>query len=319
MKAEQDAAASSEGLVRSAYRLLLDREPEPAGLKHWSEAITGGLTRNEFLRSMIASAECREKIESADFGKYRDVDLIIPLGAQRLRVPASDLSILPILLEHRCWEPHITAYLTSRLRPEHVFMDVGANLGYFTVLCAPLVERVVAFEPVDSTRGYCAANVSGNGLTNVDVYAYGLWHEETTMRISHDSSSVVGASITQASGDLVWCMALDGMIARGELSLSRLDFVKMDIEGAEVSALTGAEQALSRFRPEVIMEVNGSALARHGRTVDDVWRIFARLGYGVRAFEHWVGADPEPVNGPEALKRLCPDDDGLVDVVAIPA
>lgn len=310
-----------EKLVTATYNVLLNREPEPAGLKHWSHALENGLRREEFLHAMLSSAEFREKSGSLEiFSKYQDIDLIVPIQGNQFRVPATDLSLVPDLIEHRCWEPHITRYLTLNLKRTDIFMDVGANLGYFTVICAPLVKRVIAFEPVSITHNYCKANIALNDLANVELYKYGLWNEDTTVYIRVDPSSLMSASISQREGtsfaESIHCVSLDNMIESGVLYLPRLDVVKMDIEGAEVSALKGMEQTIKQFRPKILMELNRPALERFGKTVDDIWEFFGNISYKIETFKQWEEKDPTPVESIKALKALCPSD-SLIDILAV--
>ncbi len=311
-----------EKFVRATYNVLLNRDPEPAGLKHWSNALQNGLRREEFLLAILSSMECQEKLEPlAGFSKYQDVDLIIPIQGHQLRVPAADLSLVPNLLDHRCWEPHLTRYLSLNLKPTDVFADVGANLGYFTIICAPLVKRIVAFEPVSVTHSYCKANIALNGLTNVDLYQYGLWNESTDAHIKIDPSSLMEASISQDGRtsclESIRCVSLDDIINSGELYLPGLDVVKMDIEGAEALALMGMERTIRQSRPKILMELNRPSLGRFGKTVDDIWEFFGDVSYKIRAFKHWEEKDPTPVESLEKLKLMCPSD-GLIDILAVP-
>ena len=311
----------ADEVVQAAYNLLLNREPEPVGLKHWSIALQNGLSRVEFVRAILASTEFKQTMEAVeDLTRYHDVDLVIPVRGQQLRVPASDISLVPHLLKHRCWEPHVTRYLTSELRPSHVFVDVGANVGYFTVLCAPLVNRVVAFEPVASTYGYCQMNIDLNGLSNVDVRQQALWREETTLRIRLDPSSVMTASVATNGDDATFesisAVPLDALVASRRLELPRLDILKMDAEGAELSALIGMRDTLARYRPRLVMEVNRPMLTAHGASADDIWAFLRDLSYDIYAFEHWKEQDPIFVPDLDDLKRRCPPD-SLIDIVAI--
>lgn len=311
----------ADEVVRSAYNLLLSREPEPVALQHWASALENGLSKVEFVRTVLASAEFRQSMAAIeDLTPYQDVDLIIPIRGHQFRLPASDISLVPHLLKYRCWEPHITRYLTRELRPSYVFIDVGANVGYFTVLCAPLVNRVVAFEPVASTHGYCQTNIALNGLTNVDLRQQALWREETTLRIRLDSSSVMTASVVTNGGDPTFesisAVSLDTLVASGRLELPRLDVLKMDAEGAELSALFGMRETLARFRPRLVMEINRPMLASLGASADEIWEFLGNLSYEIQAFEHWKEQDPIPVASLADLKRLCPPD-SLIDIVAI--
>jgi len=145
------------------------------------------MSEEDLLRSVVSSAEFRGRVGSTDaFNKYRDVDLIFSAQGHEFRLPAADLSLVPHLLEHRSWEPHISRYLTRNLTSDDIFVDVGANLGFFTVLCAPLVSRVIAFEPVSLSHRYCKGNIALNQLTNVDLFQCGLWSEDTIAKIKAD-------------------------------------------------------------------------------------------------------------------------------------
>jgi FkbM family methyltransferase len=252
---------------------------------------------------------------------WDDVDLIIPVGPHRFQVPAADHSLVPHLLAYRCWEPHLARYFARTLQPGHVFMDVGANFGYFTVLAAATVARVIAFEPSTRTHAYCVANIAMNRLTNVELHNCGLWHEDATVELTRDPSTlnavIVPASDASAH-ESIRVITLDGLVDAGKLDLPRLDVVKLDVEGTELSALTGMRTTLARLRPAIVMEANPPMLARFGLTLADVWAFFEAMSYDLRVFAHWQERDPEPANTVDDLRRLCPAD-GLTDLVAVPA
>jgi FkbM family methyltransferase len=246
--------------------------------------------------------------------------LIFSAQGREFRLPAADLSLVPHLLEHRSWEPHITRYLTRNLTSDDIFVDVGANLGFFSVVCAPLVSRVIAFEPVSLSHRYCRANVALNGLTNVDLFQCGLWSEDTTVNITTDPSNMGGASIARDGStfgvESIRCVSLDAMILRGEISVPGIAIMKMDIEGAEPFALEGMKASLEKFRPKIVMELNRPALTRFDTTVADIWNFFSSRSYKLLAFKHWEEIDPSPVDTLEELQALCPQD-SLLDLLAV--
>jgi FkbM family methyltransferase len=311
--------ARTEDVVRSAYNLLLDREPEPAGLHHWTWTLDNGLSREEFVRAILASDEFKAKMADAErLTPFNDVDLIIPVSGHELRVPASDRAIVPYLLKYRCWEPHLSRYLVRELDTSDVLVDVGANVGYFTVLCAPLVKRVVAFEPVAKTYRYCQANVALNHLANVDLYPYGLWHENTTLSLRRDSLGVnaaVASSGDVAGADSINVVTLDYLVESGLLEMPGLDMVKLDVEGAELSVLMGMRATIARFFPRIVMELNRPMLSTFGLSVDHIWDFLRGFQYEIRAFASWLEQNPVPVADLGELKQLCPPD-ALIDIVA---
>lgn len=310
--------ASHEDFVRAAYSVLLGRDPEPAGLEYWSQMIDAGLSRRAVVQAVLSSDEYTQLAGSAgDPRRCPDVDVLIPVEGFELRAPAADRSIVPMLLDSRAWEPHVLAYLKAHLQRDHVFMDVGANLGYFTVLCAPLVARVIAFEPVARARAYCVDNVARNGLGNVHVLSVGLWHEALIAGISFDPRILAGGALSVSGDERIVCRALDDLVAEGAIELARLDVVKMDIQGAEVSALAGMRQTIARCRPRIIMEVDRTSLERLGRSVKDVWDAVDELGYRLSAFEKWKDAAPKPVDSLRELESLCPLGSSI-DVLTVP-
>ncbi len=192
-------------------------------------------------------------------------------------------------------------------------MDIGANLGYFTVLCAPLVARIIAFEPLARVRAYCVDNVTRNRLGNVQVLGVGLWHETVRTGIRYDTGDLGGGSLSAPGEEPIVCHALDDLVAEG-LELARLDMVKMDIQGAEVSALLGMRRTIERHRPQIILEVDRVCLKRLGRSVAELWRTLVGFGYRLAAFQPWEVRVPDPLESLDALERRGP----MVDVVALP-
>jgi FkbM family methyltransferase len=294
-------------LVTSAYNLLLDRDPEPAGLKHWSECLANGLSKAEFLRAVIASSEFQGKLDAPLADCLEGVDLILPLGDCRFVVPATDRSLVPYLLKDKAWEPSILHYLMERLTRSDLFLDVGANLGYYTTLLSPFVGQVVAFEPVTTSFRYCQTNVALNHRNNVVLHNVGLWHREAALEMAVDQSSLMTAHV--GSGEAVHCITLDQLDVRPNV-------IKIDIEGAELFALQGMQRTLGLARPMVIMELNRPALARYGSDAGDVWRFFAGMDYSISVFQR-EHAEPRHVDTLEALTGFCPPD-SLVDIVALP-
>jgi FkbM family methyltransferase len=304
-------AMAHDEFVFSAYRLLLGRDPDPEGLTTALQSLGNGMRREDYLLSILVSPEFREKVGPVE--QYPDLDLIVPTdGNMRICIPASDRLIMPTLVRNRSWEPHISAYLRANLKPDQVFVDAGANIGYFTALAAPLVREVIAFEPVPETADYLDLNIALNGLRNVRVFRVGLWHENTTLSMSVDPFGLSGATISQDANRQIQCVTLDS------LNLGAVHWVKMDVEGVEPMALAGMARTVERYRPTFIVEVNPPSLAAHGKSPRDIWEYFCTRGYHLRAFEHWQTTEPQPVTSLEHLGELCVPG-GLIDVLALPS
>jgi FkbM family methyltransferase len=150
------------------------------------------------------------------------------------------------------------AHGAVRVRPGDVVLDCGASIGTFARKALSLGARtVVAIEPgpdsVECLRRNLAAEINAGRLI---VYPKGVWNREGTLRLLIDSNSSLGDSLVfrRGAGQLgieVPLTRIDTLVS--ELSLARVDFIKMDIEGSEQQALEGAQETLRRFRPRLAL------------------------------------------------------------------
>lgn len=209
----------------------------------------------------------------------------LPIIAGRLRgrwwLPASRGKILRIL--GGTYEPEQTALFERLLRPGHTVLDVGANVGYYTLLASVLVGdagRVHAFEPEPRNAGFLRRHVSINRRGNVRVEQAALSDRAGTARFDFGSGSGTG-HLAEAGALEVRTLRLDDYCAEHGLAP---DAVKIDVEGAEMSVLEGARETFARHRPILF-------LSTHGAEVHAASLAFLRgLGYAVSPI---LGGDVE--------------------------
>jgi len=128
-----------------------------------------------------------------------------------------------------------------------IVIDVGAHAGMFTMKAAKLVGDnglVVAIEPEPRNLSLLQRNIESHGLTNVKVISKAIYNEKTTVRLYLQDLSV-HHSLYYRSRDYIEVEAdsLDNIISK--LGLDRVDFIKIDVEGAELETLRGAEKVLA--------------------------------------------------------------------------
>lgn len=310
------------------YRVILNRRPDPQGYDTSLSALRGGLSREELVRRILVSEEFNARSrkdpvvaswfsESSDpwaLLKEMDADVTVRLPSRdrvRLRLcgPVGDESIMqPLIRDRGMYEPHVTNLLLAVLRPGDTFIDFGAALGYFTILAGAKVEesgRVVAFEPLSTSNAYCRQNIELNGLNNVTLLDYGLWSERTKKYFLTPPHRFLGGAHIAPEHDpdpydknhpkeTVQLVAFDELINTGELSLHRLDLVKMDIEGAEPFALNGMRQTIARFRPPIVLELNRHCLRRFfDLDADVIWNQLLQFNYRTLVFQKQIGTRPD--------------------------
>lgn len=186
----------------------------------------------------------------------------------------------------------IVLVMNKLLRKGMVFVDVGANIGEITMVAAKRVGSdglVLSFEPVGRNLSELTKNIHHNALSNVMIVASGLSDREGVTQIyqscgqgKNDEEHLGLNSIYAGSGDGIAIQSiplttLDTFLH--ENPQERVDFIKIDIEGAELPCLKGAEQTLRRFKPLLIVEVQKTSAAAAGYDQAEILHFLDPLGY----------------------------------------
>jgi FkbM family methyltransferase len=172
-----------------------------------------------------------------------------------------------------------------------VVFDVGANIGVSAAAYSLLAPQGVVhcFEPSPDNFHYLQQNVRHNRLTNTilnqqavsaqdgtltfvaskDFGAGSFVADETTLAARHHQDEII----------TVACTTLDQYVHSADIK--RVDFIKIDVEGHELSVLDGATATLDRFKPLVVLEFNSYALTTHGHVLTPVFleRLFDTFPY----------------------------------------
>ena len=216
------------------------------------------------------------------------------------------------ILRTGSWQPEIWQSLSPSLGAGSVFLDVGAHIGYFSIKAAPQVGRngrVVAFEPNPETLKLLRDNVAVNHAENIVVEPIACTDREQNLtlyaapNVNTGASSLSQQNASISAGDLPRQYSVRGRpiddVVR-ELNLSRVDAIKIDVEGAEVLVLRGALQTLTRFHPKIVVEVIASQLASFQTTPEDLSSVIKSAGYNVgkplnpeAADWEWTFQDPQ--------------------------
>lgn len=173
--------------------------------------------------------------------------------------------------------------VAERLRPGHVFFDVGANIGEVTLAAAKRVGpagAVYSFEPMEEIHRKLAAHVAANGHANVRRMSCGVSDRAGRSAIYAGSARYPDGSQHDGLGTLFAAEGRGRLVSEVELTtvdevvrregLGRLDGIKLDIEGAELAAIRGAADSLERFRPWLVVEVGRDTCRAAGYEPADV-------------------------------------------------
>ena len=198
------------------------------------------------------------------------------------------------------FEPNEFAFLHDYLREGMTVIDVGANEGVYTVFLASRVGptgRVVAAEPSSRELVRLRKNLDINAFENVLVVEAAVGEEKGKADLAiaernHAGQNTLGGRVSNPkvateSVERVRVQTLDEMVS--DARVGRIDFIKVDAEGAERSVLRGARRTLEMYQPVVQLEIEATALARQDATPDDVAGELAERGYVVWVFDEATG------------------------------
>jgi FkbM family methyltransferase len=216
--------------------------------------------------------------------RYRPPPRIVRLrSGARMRVEPSDyLQLLVYYLG--TFEAHCLKWLRILLPRGGTFVDVGANVGVYTLEGAARVGvsgRVIAVEASPGHARTLAENVAVNDFRQVRILPFAVGEADGLARLVLPTGGNRGMfTIGSVDGEPVAevpVRRLDDLLAAE--GITAVDVLKMDIEGAELGALAGAPELLRRSRPAVIVELNEKALRPFRATPGALLELFAREGY----------------------------------------
>jgi FkbM family methyltransferase len=180
--------------------------------------------------------------------------------------------------------------LTRLLEPGDTFFDVGANVGFFSLLAARLVGRegrVVAFEAVPHIAARLAANARINGFSQIEVVGSAVGATPGRKAL-HVTDHPGGATLAEDSGaaDIVSTtevdvVSLDVLVESG--SAPSPDVIKIDVEGYEAAVLAGMRRLLLEARPRLIVELDAPSAGQLADKRGALERELGELGYDVDA------------------------------------
>ncbi len=204
----------------------------------------------------------------------------------------------------------VCAVMKRILKSGMVVVDAGANIGEITMVASKLVGtdgHVYSFEPMTAIANQLEQNLGVNRISNASILRFGLSNEVGSLPIFLAEGAFRDGSIHDGLGTIyatperpkkvedIPLTTLD--IFSRNAALSRLDLVKIDVEGAELPALTGARDTLIRFKPYLIIEVQDETATSAGYKAADILEFLEPLGYRFHTIGRMGRLQPLNVKG----------------------
>lgn len=260
--------------------------------------------KDQFLAGKLSKADYIEKMhekhrqlyEYMEFMQDTDVkkiilsnrELIFELGDQGIRLKCDPADHRPAPLdalnfgEYEKQEFNVLSFLA---RSSEVFLDVGANLGWYSLSLTRQNPDLTAyaFEPIPKTYQLLVENLKLNSAQRVRPQALGLSDKTGELEFFYYPEGAVNASLANVSGrddvEVLRCpvKTLDQFC--DEQNLSAVDLIKVDVEGAELFTLRGAGKTLEKFKPAVFAEMLRKWAAPFGYHPNEIIELMRKKGY----------------------------------------
>jgi FkbM family methyltransferase len=305
-----DVATAAD--IMACFRLLLGRNPKPG---EWAghamqvgqpleQVVAAYVNCLEFSRRPLRADVLPETVELAKFPRFS-------MYADR----ADPLVGMHVI--HGSYEPEVVSLLEGILQPGMGVLDIGANIGFFSMLSAALVEPtgfVMAVEPNMKNVRLLEASRRLNGFAHLSVLqaAAGAAVGLLALHVMHTTGVTSDLTDVQSSfaNDLVPCLPLDAVWPAGR----KIDLIKIDVEGSEYLALQGALHLIERHQPIIITEFSPDGLVSlSGIKGIDYLHWLVERGYALSVIE--ADGSTTSTYPDEILRRLVDRRGGHLDLI----
>jgi len=181
------------------------------------------------------------------------------------------------------YEPQETLLIQELVKPDWTCIDIGANIGYFTLIMAKQCKYVYAFEPELNNFNLLKMNIELNKFGDVTIYreAVGDYTGTKPLYICDTNNGMHRLYKSKHCGTrvaYVYTVRLDDYKL---VDWPKIDFIKIDVEGAEYGVLTGMVELLIKDKPTILMEFHPPSIKEYGVNPLDVYRFIYKLGYEI--------------------------------------
>lgn len=285
-----------------SYRLFLKRSPDNQG---WNNYLTQKkelrISLDALIDAFLNSPEFLTKYGIVNEPRESCTYLTLPIQEEIMElrdfsivIDSNDTFIGSAIKQTGEYEPHVTYVIESILKPGQTFVDIGANIGYFSLLAANSVGphgKVIAFEPIEHNWSLFLKSIQVNGIDNIELHKMAIMDENKTVsmiqyeRINSGSFHLLNTPHTNKHIYHVEGKRLDDILDNQSVNV-----IKIDVEGAEGLAFRGMIETIKKNLPIIIIEYTPLSLMDISKiSGDEFLRAFEEIGYTFQDVESFKG------------------------------
>lgn len=183
---------------------------------------------------------------------YKNISLLIALDPQNGYIDEK-------IFDKGVFEEEMLDAFMSHLKPGMTFVDIGANIGQHTLFVSRIVGpsgNVISFEPIPRLYEQIKKSVEANAMTNVNLINAGCGAQEETKTLYLNKANIGGSSVIAPAIDEKVETVTIHIIKTEDILLpyTKIDLIKIDVEGYEYQALLGLEKIIARDKPTLFVE-----------------------------------------------------------------
>jgi FkbM family methyltransferase len=205
-------------------------------------------------------------------------------GVKMICAPADQRSIPVEIINFGVYEADELQMILELIGDDFNILDIGANIGWYSLNIAKTkpTARIWAFEPIPRTFAYLQQNIELNQLSNIQIYNFGFSNQNQELPFYYYPEGSVNAALTnladRSNVQKIKCLVkrLDDFIAASNL---KVDFIKCDVEGAELFVFQGGVATLERHRPIIFTEMLRKWSAKFDYHPNELIELFRRYNY----------------------------------------
>jgi FkbM family methyltransferase len=193
------------------------------------------------------------------------------------------------ILNGVCWESHIVSFLNQNLGEDSIFIDVGSNYGWHSIIASNICKEVHSFEPQNLMYKIQKMSLLENNIENVIIYDIALGEKNKKSQMSRIDYQKEGVNIGDLSigngGEDIEVITLDSM------NMEKIDIIKIDVQGYEKFVLEGAIESIKKHKPIMIVEFEEFQLKKFGYGSTELFDFIRSMDYEIYYLEYHYPSD----------------------------